>query len=54
MFTKEQVGEFRQRRKGEFGEEISYEYAEEKGERLVKLMQLICDVKTGCERKIKQ
>ncbi|MFA6619098.1 MAG: hypothetical protein WCT23_08535 [Candidatus Neomarinimicrobiota bacterium] len=52
MLTKEQVEEFRQIWKEEFGEEISYEYAEEKGERLVELMRLICSGKRERERKM--
>jgi len=54
MLTKEQVDEFRQIWKEEFGEEISYEYAEERGGQLVELMRLICDGRTGREREIKQ
>ena len=52
MLTKEQVEEFRQIWKEEFGEEISYEYAEERGGQLVELMRLICDVKLDKERRL--
>lgn len=52
MLTKEQAAEFRQIWKVEFGEEISYEYVEERGERLVELMRLFCDGKIKRSRGI--
>lgn len=41
MLTKERVEEFRKIWKQEFGEEISYEYAEKRGERMVELMRVV-------------
>ena len=45
MLSKEEITEFQQIWKEEFGEEISEDDAYEKGSNLVELMRLICFVK---------
>jgi len=41
MLTKEQIEEFRRIWKKEFGEEISYEYAEKRGGEIVELVRVV-------------
>jgi len=53
MLTKEQIEEFRQIWKEEFGEEISYEYADERGEQLLELVRLVYGGKMKRNKELK-
>ncbi|MFA7169391.1 MAG: hypothetical protein WC178_00885 [Candidatus Paceibacterota bacterium] len=53
MLTREQIEEFRRIWKKEFGEEISYEYAEKRGGEIVELMRMVYGGKMKRERKKK-
>lgn len=52
MLTNEQVAEFQQIWKEEFGEEISEDDAYERGSNLIELMRLICSVEVD-EKELK-